>query len=223
MKDILLKIADRLEKGKVDAGARHPKKLAGQDGVDELVHQALEGGLPVERILNEGLVAGMGQVGEKFRDGELFLPDVLMAARAMTAGMKHLESYFTSGEVRYKGIVVMGTVAGDLHDIGKRIVSMFLEGGGWKVVDLGVDVSADKYLAAIEEHRPLAVGLSALLATTMVNMEEIARAITSAHPDVQVIVGGAPVNPAFAEKIGAHAYSPNPQGALDFLNQQVST
>jgi len=132
--------------------------------------------------------------------------------------MKHLKPYFMSGEVKHKGKIVMGTVTGDLHDIGKKIVAMFFEGGGWEVIDLGVDVSAERFVQAIEEHKPLAVGLSALLTTTMVSMESITKEIKAKIPEVKVIIGGAPVTQDFADRIGADAYSPDPQGALDYLN-----
>lgn len=222
MEVLLERIASALEQGHVDAGSPHPPELAGHEGVDELTRTALDAGIQPGRILSEALIVGMDRVGRKFRNHEIYLPDVLMAARAMTAGMDHLRPYFASGEVEHKGLVLMGTVAGDLHDIGKKIVSMFFEGGGWSVVDLGVDVGAEKVLAAIDRREPVAVGLSALLTTTMANMEAITGEIKTSFPGIQVIIGGAPVNREFAEKIGADAYSPDPQGALEFLNSSGS-
>jgi len=218
MNGLLEKIALCVERGKVDVQSRYPPDMQGQDGTDELTRKALESGIPPGDILSKGLIVGMERVGEKFRVGEIYLPDVLMAAKSMTAGMGHLKPYFKSGQVKHKGKIVMGTVAGDLHDIGKRIVSMFFEGSGWEVIDCGVDIPAEKIIKVIEEHKPHAVGLSALLTTTMVSMESITREIKSKHPEVKVIVGGAPVTKKFADKIGADAYSPDPQGALDFLN-----
>jgi methanogenic corrinoid protein MtbC1 len=141
-----------------------------------------------------------------------------MAAKAMNAAMKHLKPYFQSGEMRRRGTFIIGTVAGDLHDIGKNLVAMIIEGGGWEVVDLGVDVSADAFLGSIERYPGCAVGLSALLTTTMVNMKDIVHTIKSRHPDTTVIVGGAPITKGFAQVIGADAYSPDPQGAVDYLN-----
>ena len=218
VREVLERISFCVVRGKVDISSPHPPEMKGQDGADELAKKALESGVPPGEILARGLIAGMQKVGEKFREGEIYLPDVLMSAKALTSAMKHLRPYFQSGEVKHKGKIVMGTVAGDLHDIGKKIVAMFFEGGGWEVIDLGVDVSADKFIQAVKEHRPLAVGLSALLTTTMVSMESITREIKAKIPEVKVIIGGAPVTQDFAEKIGADAYSPDPQGALDYLN-----
>jgi 5-methyltetrahydrofolate--homocysteine methyltransferase len=219
MNELLGQIAVCVERGKADAASAHPADLAGRPGADELVRQALEAGLAPADILGAGLVAGMDIVGRKFHDCEIFLPDVLMAAQAMNAGLKHLQPYFSSGQVRHRGTVVMGTVSGDLHDIGKKIVSLIFEGGGWRVIDVGVDAGAARFLEAIARHRPQAVGLSALLTTTMVNMESITAAIKSRFPGLKVIVGGAPITRTFAERIGADAYSPDPRGGLEFLNR----
>lgn len=218
MKELLQQITTCVEKGKIDIHSSHPAELSGQEGADELTRRALEQGISARQVLSEALIIGMERVGIKFRNHDIYLPDVLMAARAMTAAMNHLRPYFKTGEIQHKGLVVMGTVAGDLHDIGKKIVSMFIEGGGWEVIDLGVDVGSEKYIEAITKHKPAAVGLSALLTTTMIKMAEITKKITSACPDVRVLIGGAPVSREFAEKIGAHAYSPDPQGALEYLN-----
>jgi 5-methyltetrahydrofolate--homocysteine methyltransferase len=156
VREVLERIAFCLERGKVDIISPHPPEMKGQDGADELAKKALESGVPPGEILARGLIAGMQKVGEKFREGEIYLPDVLMSAKALSSAMKHLKPYFQSGEVKHKGKIVMGTVAGDLHDIGKKIVAMFFEGGGWEVIDLGVDVSADKFIQAVKEHKPLA-------------------------------------------------------------------
>lgn len=217
MNERLQGIATCVEKGKVDLNSSHPAELSGQEGADELTRKALDEGISPNRVLAEALIIGMERVGVKFRNNEIYLPDVLMAAKAMTSAMKHLRPYFKTGEIRHKGIVLMGTVAGDLHDIGKKIVAMFLEGGGWEVIDLGVDVGVEKYLEAIKKYKPTAVGLSALLTTTMMTMADITGKIKSLYPEVKVLVGGAPVSPEFTRKIGAHAYSPDPQGALDYL------
>jgi 5-methyltetrahydrofolate--homocysteine methyltransferase len=222
MKELLERIALCVEQGKVDVASPYPSNLSGQEGADELTRKALEGGIPPNQILADALITGMERIGIKFRENQVFLPEVLMAAKAMTAAMNHLKPFFTSGAVKPKGLILMGTVAGDLHDIGKKIVGMFFEGGGWEVIDLGVDIGAEKYLQAIEKHKPNAVGLSALLTTTMTSMEEITKKITSAYPKVKVLIGGAPVTPEFADKIGAHCYSPDPQGALDYLNSKLT-
>ncbi|MFH1946313.1 MAG: corrinoid protein [Acidobacteriota bacterium] len=221
MNAIVREIAVCVERGKVDAKSPHPPDLKGREGADELTVKALHFGQSPQIILTEGLIAGMGVVGEKFRRNEIYLPDVLMSARAMTAAMNHIRPYFLSGDVQHKGKIVLGTVQGDLHDIGKKIVGMFFEGGGWNVIDLGVDAGMEKYLAAIEEHNPEAIGLSALLTTTMVNMEKITRAVKKKYPNVKVLIGGAPITEEYKNKIGADAYSPDPQGALEFLNSTL--
>jgi 5-methyltetrahydrofolate--homocysteine methyltransferase len=216
--DILERIAICVEKGKVNLQSLHPADMKDQEGADELVRFALKEGIPPAEILGKGLVVGMGQVGEKFQRNEIYLPDVLIAARAMTAGMEHLKPYFLSGDIQHRGRIVMGTVAGDLHDIGKKIVAMIFEGGGWEVIDYGVDVSAESFIEAIDRHSPQAVGLSALLTTTMDSMERITNEIKSVHPGILVVIGGAPVTAEFAKRIGADMYSPDPQDALELLN-----
>ncbi len=218
MSTVLEKIAVCIERGKVDADSPHPPDLQGQKGADELTRKALDDGIPAGEILSDALIVAMQNVGERFSRCEIFIPDVLMAARAMKAAMTHLRPYFQSGEVKRRGTFVVGTVAGDLHDIGKNLVGMIFEGGGWEVVDLGVDVQGPKFIEAIKEHPGCAIGLSALLTTTMPSMESIVREIKLSHPDTRVIIGGAPITHDFAERIGADAYSPDPQGAVVFLN-----
>jgi 5-methyltetrahydrofolate--homocysteine methyltransferase len=160
----------------------------------------------------------MRNIGEKFGRNEVFIPDILMAARAFEAAIKHLKPFFQSGEVQRKGTFVIGTVAGDLHDIGKNIVGLIVGGEGWDVIDLGVDVAGEEFVKALEKHPGCTIGLSALLTTTMANMAEIVGFIKSAHPDSKVIIGGAPITQKFADEIGADAYSPDPQGAVGFLD-----
>ncbi len=217
MSDLISQIANCVERGKISAAAPFPADLKGQSGADELTAQALSQGIPPQEVLSKGLVVGMYNVGEKFRLNKVFIPDVLMSAKAMYAGMKHLRPFFTSGQVQRRGTFVVGTVAGDLHDIGKNLVAMIVEGGGWEVVDLGVDVSVDKFVKAVEKHPACSVGLSTLLTTTMMNMEKITRELLVKFPGIRVIVGGAPLTKEFADKIGA-GYSADPQGAVDFLN-----
>lgn len=221
-RDLLERIAICVDKGKVNFQSFHPPEMKGQEGADELVQIALREGISPDEILRTGLVAGMRQVGEKFKRKEIYLPDVLISAKAMTAGMGHLRPYFLSGDIQHKARIVMGTVSGDLHDIGKKIVAMIFEGGGWEVIDCGVDVSAESFIEAIDRYSPHAVGLSALLTTTMVSMEQITKEIKSAHPRILVIIGGAPVSEEFAKKIGADMYSTDPQGALELLNDSLT-
>lgn len=196
--------------------------MKGQDGADELTRKALDQGVSPNDVLEKALIIGMGNIGKKFSANQVFVPDVLMAAKAMTAAMGHLKPFLDSGQVKTRGTFVIGTVQGDLHDIGKNLVCMVMEGGGWKVVDLGVDVSPEKFLAAVQANPGAAVGLSALLTTTMVNMEKTVKLIKGEVPGTKVVVGGAPLTQEFATKIGADAYSPDPQGALDYLNINVA-
>jgi methanogenic corrinoid protein MtbC1 len=223
MNEILESLTRCVERGKVNAKSPYPPDLKGQDGADELARKAVDAGIPPQDILGKGLIVGMQHVGERFRNKEIFVPDVLMAAKAMAAAMEHLKPFFKSDALKHKGTIVMGTVLGDLHDIGKKLVSMVIEGAGWEVVDLGTDVSPEKFLKAVDEHPGCVVGLSALLTTTMVNMETTVKHVKSKHPNVKVIIGGAPVTDEFAHKIGADAYSADPQGAVEFLNSRCAT
>lgn len=218
MDPLMEKIALCLEKGKIDANSPFPPELSGQEGASELIQKAIEKGISTKQILNEGLIKGMEEVGRKWRNDELYLPDVILSAEVMKKGMQILESFFTSGKIKYKGVFVIGTVEGDLHDIGKNIVKMFFQGGGWKVVDIGVDKGPEVFKKAIEEHKPSVVGISALLTTTMDSMEKITKILVKKYPEVKVIVGGAPITQEFADKIGAHAYFKDPPSALDYVN-----
>jgi len=222
MSELLSKIADCIEFGKINKAAPFPPQMKGQDGADELTRQALDDGISAREILTGGLMVGMEKVGIKFRENKVFVPQVLMSAKAMNTAMVHLKPFFLSGEITEKGTFIVGTVEGDLHDIGKNLVSMMVEGNGWKVVDLGTDVKAEQFVDAVKENENAFVGLSALLTTTMVNMEKITKAIKEAIPETKVAVGGAPVNQDFCTKIGADIYSPDPQGLVEYLNSQVA-
>jgi methanogenic corrinoid protein MtbC1 len=216
--ELLASLATCVERGKVNAKSPFPPDLKGQDGADELTVQALAAGATPQAVLTQALMIGMNRVGEKFRDKKIFVPDLLMAARAMNASMVHMQPYFKSAEVKLRGTIVIGTVQGDLHDIGKKLVAMMLEGAGWKIVDLGTDVTTQKFLEAVNEHPDCIVGMSALLTTTMASMEESVRKVKEAYPATKVLVGGAPLTEEFARKIGADFYSPDPQGAVEYLN-----
>ncbi|MFP4172573.1 MAG: cobalamin-dependent protein [Candidatus Hydrogenedentota bacterium] len=217
MPDILEQLTTCIERGKVDAKAPYPPDLKGEDGADELTKKALEMGIPPTQLLEQSLIEGMGRVGKKFSEHKVFVPDLLMAAKAMSAAMEHLKPFFESGEARHVGTFVIGTVQGDLHDIGKNLVAMVMEGGGWKVVDLGVDVPPEKFMEALEQNPDAVVGLSALLTTTMASMEKTVKLIKENKPNTFVIVGGAPLTEGFAHKIGADAYGEDPQSALNQL------
>jgi methanogenic corrinoid protein MtbC1 len=219
MEDILEKLSICVEKGKVNLASPYPPSMKGEPGASELCLQALEAGIPAETILNQGLVPGMARIGEKYSAGKAFIPEMLIAAKAMSAAMVHLKSFFQSGEVKRKGTFIIGTVKGDLHDIGKNLVAMMVEGAGWEVVDLGVDVSTEKILSVVKERPESVVGLSALLTTTMVNMESMVKEIKKQDPHRVILVGGAPLSMDFCERIGADFYSRDPKGAIEYLNQ----
>ncbi len=178
------------------------------DMVDRLTKQALVDGTEALEIMDDGLIAGMGIVGIKFREAMIFVPEVLACARAMKAGMKYIEPILSDSGVKPIAKVLMGTVKGDLHDIGKNLCIMMLRGSGFEVVDLGVDTSDDDFIDAIEEHAPQIVGMSALLTTTMPNMGKSIEAFIDAdvRDDVMVMVGGAPVTQEFADDMGADGY-----------------
>ncbi|NJO70116.1 MAG: cobalamin-binding protein [Bacteroidetes bacterium] len=222
MENILERIAYCIEFGKINKVSPYPPDMKGQDGVDELTKLALEQGISPNDILNKGFVYGMDKVGKKFSENKVFVPQMLISAKAMSTGMMHLKPFFTSGEVKRKGKFVIGTVAGDLHDIGKNLVSMMVEGSGWEVIDLGVDVNSQKFIENIKNTNASAVALSALLTTTMVNMEKIVQDIRLQVPNIKICVGGAPVNQDFCTKIGADHYSPDPQGVVEYLNKLVA-
>lgn len=218
MSEILERIAVCIERGKINLSSPFPPDMKGLEGVDELTARALESGISPSDVLSHGLMIGMQNIGIKFRENKVYVPDVLMSAKAMKTAMKHLRPFFATGAVKRKGTFVVGTVAGDLHDIGKNLVAMIVEGNGWEVVDLGVDVSSQKLIAAVGQYPSCVMGLSALLTTTMMNMEKSVGEVKAKYPAVRCIVGGAPLTNDFARKIGADAYSPDPQGAVEFLN-----
>jgi len=222
MKEILEKIAYCVEFGKINKIAPYPPDMKDEDGADELTEQALEQGVNANDILTMGLVKGMEKVGIKFRENKIFVPQVLMSAKAMSTAMDHLKPFFQSGDVKRKGTLVIGTVAGDLHDIGKNLVAMMIEGNGWEVIDLGTDVKPEKFIEAVRNYAGSHVGLSSLLTTTMANMEKIVKEIRTQIPGTKILIGGAPVNDDFRGQIGADFYSPDPQGAVEFLNKLVA-
>ncbi len=218
MEKLYEQIAHCIEYGKINNTSPYPPDMKGMDGADELTKKALEQGYSPEDILKNALVIGMENVGVKFRENKIFVPQVLMSAKAMNAAMEHLKQFFSSGAVKRKGIFIIGTVEGDLHDIGKNLVSMLVKGNGFEVIDLGVDVNADKFLSETEKYPGSVIGLSALLTTTMINMEKIVKTIKDKYPDKKVCIGGAPVTLEFCNKINADMYSPDPQGLVEYLN-----
>jgi methanogenic corrinoid protein MtbC1 len=222
MNELLEKLLEAVEFGKTDQKASYPPQLKGQDGALELTIKAIETGVGPQEILEKALIPAMDKVGKKFTENTIFVPQMLMSARAMGVSMLQLKPYFVSGEIKTKGTFIIGTVKGDLHDIGKNLVAMMVEGSGWSVIDLGVDVSSERYLQAAKEHPGAVIALSALLTTTMTNMGQIVAEIKAELPETFVFIGGAPVNNAFCQQIGADAYASGPQGVVEFLNKMVS-
>ena len=177
--------------------------------VKAAVQQALDEGIPAGEFLENGLLAGMNEIGRKFKNGEVFVPEVLLSARAMTRGIETLRPLLVADGVEEKGTVVIGTVKGDLHDIGKNLVRMMMEGKGLHVVDLGVDVPADAFLSAAREHNAQVIACSSLLTTTMEEMRSVVEAVHASelNSKVRVMIGGAPVTQAFCDQIGADCFT----------------
>ena len=194
------------------------------DTVDRLTRAALEEGIGALEIMDDGLIAGMGVVGIKFRENFIFVPEVLACARAMKAGMVHIEPILSASGVEPLGRVIMGTVKGDLHDIGKNLCIMMLRGAGFVVIDLGVDTSADEFIDAIEEHEASLMGMSALLTTTMPNMGKTIEAFIDAdlRDDVKIMVGGAPVTQEFADDMGADGYGKDALACVELAKDLLS-
>jgi 5-methyltetrahydrofolate--homocysteine methyltransferase len=210
MSDVLQQISEKLYDGSA------PEVAA-------LTQQALDEGMGPGEVLTGGLVVGMDAVGRDFKAGELFVPEVLIAARAMHAGMDILKPLLAESDVPSAGKYIVGTVKGDLHDIGKNLVRMMVEGGGFEVVDLGVDVSPQGFVDAVRENKPDIVGMSALLTTTMTNMKGVIEALEEAglRDSVKVMIGGAPVTDAYAEEIGADGYAPDAASAVDVARELI--
>ena len=189
--------------------------------VKAAVEQALNDGLEPGTILTEGLLSGMGIIGERFKKNEVYVPEVLIAARAMKAGMQILQPKLVSSGVEPKGIAVVGTVKGDLHDIGKNLVCMMLEGAGFKVCDIGIDVDPEKFVAEAKANKANVIGVSALLTTTMTNMKAVVDAVKSSDCTAKVMIGGAPVTQAFCDEIGADGYAADAASAADLASSFV--
>jgi 5-methyltetrahydrofolate--homocysteine methyltransferase len=195
------KISELLQKGKAK-------------DVEALVKQAVDEKVPPGDILTKGLIAGMSVVGEKFKKNQVYVPEVLIAARAMHAGLKVLEPLLAKAGVKPLGIVAVGTVKNDLHDIGKNLVIMMLKGAGFQVMDLGIDVPPEKFVKAAQDGAQV-LGLSALLTTTMPQMKSVVEALKKANVKAKVMIGGAPVTQAYCDEIGANGYAPDAASAVD--------
>ena len=189
------------------------------DEVVRLLRRELDAGRRVEDILNIGLIEPMGDIGDQFSEGEIFVPEMLMAATAMKAGLEVLRPILAKSDAEPVGKVLLGSVQGDLHDIGKNLVAMMLEGAGFEVFDIGVNQKPQDFADAVQEHVPDIVGLSALLTTTMVSMKSTTELLKEKYPEIKVIVGGAPVNQQFADAIGADGFSEDAPGAALLAKQ----
>ncbi len=209
--ELLKEIAEKVEAGR-------------QNDVKSLVESCIKQGVAVSDILNDGLVAGMNSIGIKFRENEVFVPEVLVAARAMKAGLEIIKPILLREKVQSKGTIVMGTVLGDLHDIGKNIVCYMLQGAGYDVVDIGIDATGEKFIEAAKESGAQIIGLSSLLTTTMVYMKDVVEALRASGlgDRVKVMVGGAPVTQAFADEIGAHGYASDAASAVDVVKRLLA-
>ena len=196
--------------------------IAGEvDEVKDLVKKAVDEGQKVKKILSEGLIAGINIVGKKYESGEFFLPEMVIAATAMKEGLKVLSPLLKEGDVESAGTVVLGTAQGDIHDIGKSIVGTMLEGAGFMVTDVGVDVGPEKFVAVAREKKADIIGISALLTTTMVKMEDVIKAAKRAGVKAKVMIGGASVTQEFADKIGADGYAPDAPSAVGKARELV--
>lgn len=200
--------------------------IKGEAGVvKNLTEEALSQNISAEEVLNSGLVAGMNVIGEQFKSNEIFIPEVLVAARAMKAGMQIIRPLLAEANVEPLGKVIIGTVGGDLHDIGKNIVAMLLEGAGFEVVDLGADVTKEKFLEFAEKENPDVLGMSALLTTTMVFMKDMVQSLEESglKDKIKVIVGGAPITQSYADEIRADGYAPDAASAVDLVKSVMGS
>jgi 5-methyltetrahydrofolate--homocysteine methyltransferase len=212
--NLLQEIKENVVRGHISKDSKYPPDLSGKPGVEELVEDAISQKLDVGDILHKGLISGMDVVGEKFSNGEYFVPEMLFSAKAMKSGLKLLRPHLVDQKISTLGTVIIGTVEGDMHDIGKNLVSMMLEGGGFEVVDLGVNTSVDKFINALEEHPDAIIGMSALLTITMEKMRDVIDAIEAKGLENKIFIGGAPVTERYAEEIGAHGYAPDASRAV---------
>ena len=194
------------------------------DRVTALVQRALSVGVAPSKIINEGLIAGMNIVGERFKNGEFFIPEVMMSARSMHSGLAIVKPLLSKSEQVSKGTIVICTVKGDVHDIGKNLVAMMLEGGGFRVIDLGTDVPPDRVVSAVKEHSPQILAMSTLLTTTLNRIPETIRALEAAgvRDRVRLMVGGAPVTQAFADRAGADGYAPDAAVAVELARKLLA-
>ena len=220
--ELLEKLSECIEFGKINLASPYPPQMKGQPGADEYTKEALDVGVTPTEILNGALITAMNRVGQKFSEKKIFVPQMLLSAKAMSASMQHLKPFFANGSVKRKGVIIVGTVQGDLHDIGKNLLCMMVEGAGWEVIDLGIDVPAEKFKAKLQEFPDAIIGISALLTTTMVNIQPIIEEIRKESPNTKFIVGGAPLSAEYAASIGADGYGKDPQESILWLEKYAS-
>lgn len=207
--DILKELSEQVERGKINE-------------TEELTKKALDEGIEPKKILDDGLIVGMKEIGDKFKRNEAFVPEMLIAARAMNKALEVLEPILLENKVEAKGKVLIGTVKGDLHDIGKNLVGIMLKGAGYDIIDIGIDVPPEKFVAAAKENNVHVVGLSALLTTTMVNMKDVVTRFKSAGMDTKIVIGGAPITQQFADEISADGYAPDAASAVDVVQSLMN-
>ena len=209
----MIKIFEQIKEGLIDGMVEE---------VQELVKEALDQGYEARKILDDGLLVGMNEVGILFKEGDLFVPEVLMSAKAMNTGVEILKPFLQEKDMEKSGLVLFATVKGDLHDIGKKLVIIMLEGSGFEVIDLGVDIAPNAIVEAVQKYNPDIVCMSAMLTTTMVAMKDTINALKeeNLYEKVDIMVGGAPISEKYAQEIGAH-YTSNASGAVDLANQLI--
>ena len=205
--NLIEEIKENVIRGHFDLNAKYPPDLAGKPGVKDLVQMAIDEKIPLSKVLNESLIAGMEMVGKKFSDGEYFVPDMLLSAQAMKFGMQILEPLLKGDESKKIGTVILGTVKGDMHDIGKNLVRMMLEGGGFEVIDVGINTPPEKFIKTAKKYPDAIIGMSALLTTTMENMRVSIETLRANGLKNKVIIGGAAASQKFADEIHADGFA----------------
>ncbi|RKY51352.1 MAG: cobalamin-binding protein [Candidatus Neomarinimicrobiota bacterium] len=220
--ELLKQIEELIVRGHIDADSRYPKDLSGQPGVREKVADALEKGISPQDILMNGLISGMKIVGEKYEKNEIFVPEMLFSAKAMKSGLNQIRPMLVGDVSVHVGTVILGTVQGDMHDIGKNLVGMMLEGAGFEVIDLGINTPASKFVESARQHPEAVIGMSALLTVTMKNMKTVIESLRSNGLENKVMIGGAPVTQSFADEIGAEGYSLNANQSVSLAKNLIS-
>lgn len=215
--NLLEEIRECVVKGHIDINSQHPTEMKNLPGVKELVESAIQDKKDVSMVLKEGLIAGMEIVGKKYSNGEYFVPEMILSAQSMKAGLKVLEPYLSEKISRGEGTVILGTVKGDRHDIGKNLAAIMLEGGGFRVIDLGIDTPVESFVQRAKEYPDAVIGMSALLSTTMVYMKVVIDALRSMKLPNKVIIGGAAVSQRFADEINADLYAKDASLAVPLI------